>query len=65
MPFDESDSQVKVNCVFVGEGFLVWSNKLVLSCPCGVDAERAAALAMAAEMIPWSEWFENSPGICQ
>lgn len=52
MPLDESDSQVKVNCVFVGEVFLVWSNKLVLSCPCGVDDERAAALAMAAEMIP-------------
>lgn len=52
MPLEESDSQVKVNWVFVGVVFFVcWSSKLTFSWPLG-EEESAAALAIAAEMMP-------------
>lgn len=61
MPLDESDSQVKVNWVLVGVVALVcWSSKLTLPRPLGGE-DTAAAFAMAAEMIPWSEFPAGSP----
>lgn len=51
IPFDESDSQVKVNWVFVGVDWFSWSNKLTLLGPRGGD-ERVAAFAIAVEMMP-------------
>lgn len=57
IPFEESDSQVKVNWVLVGVVFS-WSSKLTLLGPRGGD-ENVAALAMAVEMMPWSA---DSPG---
>lgn len=60
MPLDESDSHVNVNCVFVGVvSSFSFSNRLTLLGPRGGD-ECVAALAMAVEMIPWSE--AESPG---
>jgi hypothetical protein len=50
MPFEESDSQVKVNWVLVGV-VLSWSNRLTLLGPLGGE-EKVAALAMAVEMMP-------------
>jgi hypothetical protein len=58
IPFDESDSQVKVNCVLVG--VVCCSSKLVPPWPRGGE-EKAAAFAMAAEMIPWSDFAVGSP----
>ena len=59
MPLDESDSHVKVNCVFVGVVFsFSFSKRLTLPGPRGGE-ESVAALAIAVEMIPWSE---DSPG---
>lgn len=52
MDLEESDSHVKVNRVFVGDVlFVCWSSKLTFSCPLEVG-ERAAAFAMAVEMMP-------------
>lgn len=64
MPLDESDSHVKVNCVFVGVVFsfsfsFSFSNRLTLLGPRGGE-ECVAALAIAVEIIPWSE--VDSPG---
>lgn len=60
MPLDESDSHVKVNCVFVGVVFsFSFSNRLTLLGPRGGE-ECVAALAIAVEIIPWSEG--DSPG---
>jgi hypothetical protein len=53
MPFEESDSQVNVNCVLVGVVFS-WSSKLTLLGPRGGDGS-VAAFAIAVEIIPWSE----------
>lgn len=50
MPFAESDSQVKVNCVLVGVVFS-WSSRLTLLGPRGGD-ESVAAFAIAVEMMP-------------
>ena len=57
MPLLESDSQVNVNWVFAGEGFLAEdrSRRLMFSCPFGKLDGEAAASAIAAEMIPWSD----------
>lgn len=54
MLFAESDSQVKVNCVFAGEAFLIAdrSRRLVFSCPFGEFEGKAAASAIAAEIMP-------------
>lgn len=54
MLFAESDSQVKVNCVFAGEAFLAAdrSRRLMFSWPLGELEGKAAAFAIAAEMIP-------------
>jgi len=61
MPLEESDSHVKVNWVLVGVVALVcWSSKLTLPEPLGGE-ETAAAFAMAAEMIPWSDFPAGSP----
>ena len=55
MPLDESDSHVKVNWVLVGV-VACWSSMLTAFDPGGGEGNaEAAALAMAAEMIPWSE----------
>lgn len=51
MPFDEFDSQMKVNWVFVGVEWFSCSNKLTLLGPLAGD-ERVAALAIAVEMMP-------------
>ena len=57
IPFAESDSHVKVNCVLAGEGFLedCCSSRLTFSFPLCVIAGRAAASAIACEMMPWSD----------
>lgn len=54
MPFEESDSQVNVNWVLVGVVLFSWSNRLTLLGPRGGE-ERVAALAIAVEMMPWSD----------
>ena len=55
MPLDESDSHVKVNWVLVGV-VACCSSMLTAFDPGGGEGNaEAAALAMAAEMIPWSE----------
>lgn len=52
IPFDESDSHVKVNWVFVGV-VVCCSNMLTFPDPRGGEENaEAAALAIAAEMIP-------------
>lgn len=56
IPFDESDSQVNVNCVLLGVVFSC-SSKLTFFGPLG--GERAA-FAIAVEIIPWSG-FPGSP----
>jgi hypothetical protein len=53
MPLEESDSQVNVNCVLVGVVFS-WSSKLTLLGPRGGE-DSVAALAIAVEIIPWSD----------
>jgi len=61
MPLEESDSHVKVNWVLVGVvAWVCWSSKLTLPGPLGGE-ETAAAFAMAAEMIPWSDFPAGSP----
>lgn len=58
---DESDSHVNVNWVFVGVVVAFsWSSKLPLFGPLG-DEETAAALAIAADIIPWSGFPAESP----
>lgn len=52
IPFEESDSQVNVNWVFVGVVFSC-SSKLTLLGPRG--GEERVAFAMAVEIIPWSD----------
>lgn len=54
MPREESDSQVNVNCVLAGADRLVWSSKLIFFWPCGLDERAAAALAIAADIMPLS-----------
>lgn len=49
---------MKVNCVLVGVGW--FSSKLVPPWTRGGE-ENAAAFAMAAEMIPWSDFAVGSP----
>jgi hypothetical protein len=49
---------VKVNCVLVG--VVCCSSKLAPCWPRGGE-EKAAAFAMAAEMIPWSDFAVGSP----
>lgn len=53
---------MNVNWVFVGDTFFACcSSRLTFSCPLGIVDERAAALAMAAEMMPWSVLLSDSP----
>lgn len=53
---------MKVNWVLVGDTFFACcSSRLTFSCPLGMVDERAAALAIAADMIPWSVLLSESP----
>lgn len=61
MLLELSDSHVKVNCVLVGVVlFACWSSKLTLFPPFG-EGESAAALAIAVEIMPWSDLVPVSP----
>lgn len=61
MLLELSDSHVKVNCVLVGVDLLAcWSSRLTLLPPFG-EGDSAAALAIAVEIMPWSDFVPVSP----